>query len=172
MSGLTPAEAEARGYKVDRCCYPWVGYKGPRFKPGVTVRVLTDHEAALLAQVEKLTEERDIADSVWTRLSVLVGCTSPSGDAELDQVQYAYERARAAEESRQWRPIGTSPRDGSWILLRGESGYIERPYRVNVGRWDSEYRPLSPWQTSESCSFEDDGDPPTHWMPLPNGGKP
>jgi hypothetical protein len=66
-----------------------------------------------------------------------------------------------------WQPIGTAPKDGSWILLRGESGYIDRPYRVHVGRWDAEYRPHNPWHTSESCAFEDDGDPPTHWMPLP-----
>lgn len=62
-----------------------------------------------------------------------------------------------------WKPIETAPRDGRWILLRGESGYINRPYRVHVGKWDAEYRPLDPWQTSEGDSFCDDGDPPTHW---------
>lgn len=66
-----------------------------------------------------------------------------------------------------WRPIETAPKDGSWILLRGESGYVRTPYRVAVGHWAVEYRPLSPWQTSERCSFGDDGAPPTHWMPLP-----
>ncbi len=68
-----------------------------------------------------------------------------------------------------WEPIESAPRDGSWILLRGESGYVRRPFRVSVGCWNGEYRPHSPWQTSEACSFTDDGGPPTHWMPLPEG---
>lgn len=67
----------------------------------------------------------------------------------------------------QWQLIETAPKDGSWILLRGESDYIGRPYRAHVGHWDAAYRPLNPWQTSESSAFEDDGDTPTHWMPLP-----
>ena len=66
-----------------------------------------------------------------------------------------------------WQPIETAPKDGTWILLRGESGYINRPYRAHVGRWDGVYRPLEPWQTSEADAFEYDGKPPTHWMPLP-----
>lgn len=67
----------------------------------------------------------------------------------------------------EWRPIATAPKDGNWILLRGESAYINRPYRATVGRWDEVYRPLSPWQSSEGNCFEDEGDgPPTHWMPL------
>jgi len=74
----------------------------------------------------------------------------------------------------EWQPIASAPKDGTWILLRGESGYIGRPYRVHVGRWDSEYRPHSPWQTSETDSFLDDGGPPTHWSELlpdpPKGG--
>lgn len=65
-----------------------------------------------------------------------------------------------------WRSIESAPHDGSWILLRGESGYTNRPYRVHVGHWDAEYRPHNPWQTSEASAFEDDGEPPTHWMPL------
>ena len=66
----------------------------------------------------------------------------------------------------EWQPIETAPKD-RWILLRGESGYRGRPYRAHVGHWDAEYRPRNPWQTSEADCFEDDGDPPTHWMELP-----
>lgn len=67
-----------------------------------------------------------------------------------------------------WQPIETAPKDGTWVLLRGNSGYIRTPYRVAVGCDDAEYRPLSPWQTSERRSFTDDGGAPTHWMPLPD----
>lgn len=65
-----------------------------------------------------------------------------------------------------WQPIETAPKD-RWILLRGESGYVQRPYRVHICRWEGDYRPHDPWQTSEGASFEDDGGPPTHWAEVP-----
>ena len=37
------------------------------------------------------------AQQVWTRLSTAVSCSSPDGSAELEQVEYAYERASQAE---------------------------------------------------------------------------
>jgi len=68
-----------------------------------------------------------------------------------------------------WEPITTAPRDGSWILLRGVTGYINRPYRVCVGKWYPDYHAHSPWQESEGRDFTEygDDDQPTHWMPLP-----
>lgn len=39
--------AESHGYIVDKSCYPWFGYKGPRFSPTDSVDVLTDLEFAL-----------------------------------------------------------------------------------------------------------------------------
>lgn len=30
---MTAEEAERRGYIVDRHCYPWIAYRGPRFVP-------------------------------------------------------------------------------------------------------------------------------------------
>jgi hypothetical protein len=30
---MTEREALEKGYTVDRHCYPWVAYKGPRFQP-------------------------------------------------------------------------------------------------------------------------------------------
>ena len=68
----------------------------------------------------------------------------------------------------EWRPIETAPKDGTFILLAGPSGYITTPIRVSVGRYDPERRPYSPWQTHSDDDFTDDGEEPTHWMPLPN----
>jgi hypothetical protein len=65
-----------------------------------------------------------------------------------------------------WQPIETAPKDGAWILLRGESGYVNRPYRAHVGRWVTG-RDGGWWEESEDAYFTDDGDEPTHWMPLP-----
>lgn len=65
------------------------------------------------------------------------------------------------------QPIETAPKDGRFILLAAPSGYVTTPFRFAAARWYPEYRPLSPWQTHSNDSFLDDGEPPTHWMPLP-----
>ena len=49
----------------------------------------------------------------------------------------------AQREAEAWRPIETAPRDGTFILLAGPSGYTTTPLRVEVGRWYPEYRPLT-----------------------------
>lgn len=64
-------------------------------------------------------------------------------------------------------PIETAPKDGTYILLFGPSGYTTTPLRCQVGHWDAEYRPLDPWQTYSNDSFCDSGEAPTHWLPLP-----
>lgn len=59
MSKHTPktrAEAEWWDYTVDRHCYPWVAYMGPRFRPDELVEVLTDLEAELLQALKKARE--------------------------------------------------------------------------------------------------------------------
>ncbi len=66
-----------------------------------------------------------------------------------------------------WLPIDTAPRDGTWILLAGPSGYGSTPLRVEVCRYDPDYRPLNPWQTHSNDAFTDGGPEPTHWLPLP-----
>lgn len=66
-----------------------------------------------------------------------------------------------------WQPIETAPKNGSFILLAGPSGYIGTPLRVEVCQYDEKYRPLQPWVTYAGDSFEDSGEPATYWMPLP-----
>jgi hypothetical protein len=67
----------------------------------------------------------------------------------------------------QLQPISSAPKDGTYILLFGDSGYTTTPLRCEVGNWDAVYRPLDPWRTYDGDAFSDSGDPPTHWMPLP-----
>lgn len=67
-----------------------------------------------------------------------------------------------------WRPIETAPRDGSYVLLAGPSGFDQPRLRVHVGQWsmvqnDARKR----WIIHNSNDFTDDGEPPTLWMPLP-----
>jgi len=64
-----------------------------------------------------------------------------------------------------WQPIETAPKDGTYILLLGDSGYTTTPHRVAVGCWIEGYRDF--WINHSNDAFTDDGEPPTHWMPLP-----
>jgi hypothetical protein len=65
------------------------------------------------------------------------------------------------------KPIDTCPKDGSYFLAWGPSGYNTTPMRCEVCHWDAEYRPLNPLQTHSNDAFTDGGAPATHWSPLP-----
>lgn len=67
----------------------------------------------------------------------------------------------------QWQPIETAPKDGTWVLIAGPSGYSTTPLRAEVGRYYPQFRPLNPWQTHADDAFTDGGPGPTHWIPLP-----
>ncbi len=45
---ITPAQAVAEGFDVDRSCYPWIAYRGPRFNPDVYRECMTANEAELV----------------------------------------------------------------------------------------------------------------------------
>jgi len=44
---MNRTQAEDEGYTVDDTCYPWIAYKGPRFKPSEYHRIPTDKETLL-----------------------------------------------------------------------------------------------------------------------------
>lgn len=66
-----------------------------------------------------------------------------------------------------WQPIETAPRDGTYIILAGPSGYVTTPLRCEVCKFDFEFRPRQPWINHAGDSFLDGGGPPTCWMALP-----
>ena len=90
-------------------------------------------------------------------------------DAALAEAKKQIAQAAAAlgMPLAQWQPINTAPRDSTFVLLAGPSGYNTTPLRVEVGRYYAEYRPLNPWQNHSNDAFTDGGEPPTLWMPLP-----
>lgn len=97
-----------------------------------------------------------------------------TGQRESDDLMQRYkivasggEAPPASVRNRVWRPIDTAPKDSSYILLAGPSGYTTTPLRVVVCRWDAEYRPLQPWVNHANDSFMDGGEEPCYWMPLP-----
>lgn len=69
-----------------------------------------------------------------------------------------------------WRPIETAPKDGSAVLVwpptwRGV---------ISVARWDTDYRTRGPgnpyWRRIDAHAVMDSrNNPPTHWAPLPAG---
>jgi len=65
-------------------------------------------------------------------------------------------------------PIETAPKDGTWILLFGPSGYTTTPLRCEICRWNPEYKPLDRWENHSNDAFADGGDDPTHWCPIPS----
>lgn len=67
------------------------------------------------------------------------------------------------------QPIETAPKDGTYILLFGDSGYMTTPLRCSVCRW-AKWK--NRWDDHGGDAFEDDGPPPTHWCPLPDGLEP
>jgi hypothetical protein len=60
-----------------------------------------------------------------------------------------------------------APRNGEYIILFGNSGYMTTPYRCQMCRYDAEYRPLQPWVTHSNDSFLDGGGEPIGWLPAP-----
>lgn len=56
-----------------------------------------------------------------------------------------------------WRPIETAPRDGTPILLCGQTGD-----RI-VGRWSTAFSGSWVLEAYDAIGIE-----PTHWMPLPS----
>lgn len=64
----------------------------------------------------------------------------------------------------QLQPIETAPKDGSYILLFGPSGYITTPLRCEVGYWCQHAKG---WLNHANNWFTEGGEPVTHWLPLP-----
>jgi hypothetical protein len=90
----------------------------------------------------------------------------PCGDAGLDEIaDWAGELLINGSE--RWRPIETAPRDGTYIIIAGNSGYMTTPLRAGVCRFDNEYREPYSWRNYANDSFLDGGEPPIVWIPLP-----
>ncbi len=74
----------------------------------------------------------------------------------LSPASVAQDRAPAPE----WQPIATAPTDGTNVLLWWPFWCAGRP---TIG-WFG-YKGIQQWVAPEA--LDGDGDPPTHWMPLP-----
>jgi len=64
-----------------------------------------------------------------------------------------------------WLPIADAPKDGTWVLVGGPSGYTTTPWRVEVCRSHPDYRD-GEWRNHANDAFTDGGAAPTHFCPL------
>ncbi len=63
----------------------------------------------------------------------------------------------------EWKPIGTAPHDGMEVLVFGNGSYA-------VACWNGEeWRDMG--DIGWAGMYGDDGNQPTHWMPLPEPPK-
>lgn len=65
------------------------------------------------------------------------------------------------------QPIETCPKDGSYFIAWGPSGYNGTPLRCEVCRWDADYRPRNPIINHSNDAFTDGGEEAIYWSVLP-----
>lgn len=83
-----------------------------------------------------------------------------------DDMRAALRSAITAAQPEGWQPIETAPRDGTSILILYNGCAIEACWEcVEYGDWESWSESVYWWSSELNCL--DDGDEPTHWMPLP-----
>lgn len=78
----------------------------------------------------------------------------------LEQLKSYVKEGETSMEVTGWQPIETAPKDDTNVLLWWPFWVKNRP---TIG-WFG-HRGIQQWVCPEAC--EGDGDPPTHWMPLP-----
>ncbi len=67
---LTIKEAQSQGFIIDTCCYPYIGYKGPRMQPTTHVEVFTEMETEALDRLEDMYRSDD--GQAWKEAEVFL----------------------------------------------------------------------------------------------------
>ena len=86
----TAEQARQDGLNIDKTCYPWMAYKGPRFEPEFLERVLTDKEArpSVTAQVflaKGLTRDKSCLEGDYLQDYIFFG--EPHEGDVIDNVE-------------------------------------------------------------------------------------
>ncbi len=104
---ITVQAAEHNGFEIDRSCYPWIAYKGPRFDPDETHTVVTPAHNALELQVGDVDR---VARGCWDAAMA----KQMAGEFPFDLKYQAYRRwARTIIDqllAQGWEVTRTTPR--------------------------------------------------------------
>lgn len=114
--------------------------------------ILRQRVAALLDAIEQAGLE---GDGPITNIEV-ADC--------VEALQEAYDGDSGSDGIQRLMPIETAPRDGSYILLAGPSGYASTPLRFAAGQWSND---RNAWVDHAHDRLTDGGAEPTLWMPRP-----
>lgn len=82
----------------------------------------------------------------------------------IDDLCERLNREKCALATGRLLPIKFAPRDGSFVLLAGPSGYTTTPLRFMAGRWSKD---RGAWVNHANDRVTDDGSEPTLFMPIP-----
>jgi hypothetical protein len=66
-----------------------------------------------------------------------------------------------------WQPIDTAPKDASWIIVLVPSGNVHRAHWASDLSGE-EHPAFQGWFIHRSRTFFVLGEPPTHWIPMPD----
>jgi hypothetical protein len=121
---------------------------------GVCTAIVEDTLKLLIERIEVLVRMLAEGDNGWNRPD---RAFAPRTYDELQRLLHELKKYT-------WRPITTAPRNGTFILVRGDSGYTTTPYRMAVCQWSRDY---GGWMTHSHDRFTDGGDDATEWMPVP-----
>ena len=65
-----------------------------------------------------------------------------------------------------WKPIETAPKDGTLILVKGNSGYMTHRTFIQTAYYDAAFRPLDPWIDVTTTCLSYCGYVPLYWTEL------
>lgn len=113
---------------------------------------------------------------VVASLRYLVNIVTAHKSLDYAEIELLKKYGTEAAELLEWKPISSAPRDGTFVELRGDSGYKKYPYRIFIGHYNSDYEaPIRAngsngdewaWRTVQGGHVTDDGAFPTHWRPV------
>lgn len=105
---------------------------------------------------EKISTPPSFTISGFNPEQTITAAVTIGDDGEIAQIH--------AENTSQWQPIETAPKDGREVILFWP--YITQEGYVTAGHWQKTFAPGVDdyWYSS---SVNSGATPPTHWQPLP-----